>query len=158
MTSAVESAARIRVRPAELRDAPALARLSGQLGYPNSMDDIECRLNQILARPDHAVFVAEAFEQGAPVRVLGWVHGAVRRILESDPFVEIGGMIVDEERRGMGIGRLLMDQLEPWARNAGCVAITVRSNVIREGAHLFYQRLGFAAFKTQRVFRKQLAP
>jgi hypothetical protein len=32
----------------------------------------------------------------------------------------------------------------------------VRSNVVRERAHAFYQREGFVLIKTQRVFEKPL--
>jgi GNAT superfamily N-acetyltransferase len=49
-----------------------------------------------------------------------------------------------------------MDQLERWARGVGCGMVTVRSNLIREGAHAFYQRLGFEVIKTQRVLRKPI--
>ena len=159
MKSAAHSSgvgASVTVRLAALDDAAALARLSGQLGYPAAEDDVARRLAQIIGKPDHAVFVAEITQPNLAPRVAGWVHGFVQRIIESDPTVEIGGLVVDESRRGLGFGALLVDQLERWARGTDCGAITVRSNVVRERAHAFYQRLGFAPVKTQRVFRKAI--
>ncbi|HUI42800.1 MAG TPA: GNAT family N-acetyltransferase [Terriglobia bacterium] len=163
-TAAIENSARFGVRPATLDDADALARLSNQLGYPASREQVERRLGEILANPEHAIFVAEAGfapeagrESQGGAGLAGWVHAFAERTVESDPTVEIGGLVVDDARRGAGVGRLLMDQAERWARETGCATITVRSNVIREHAHAFYERLGYAPVKTQRVFRKPIA-
>ena len=49
-----------------------------------------------------------------------------------------------------------MEEFERWAEARGCSAIMVRSNVVRERAHAFYQRLGFEVIKTQRVLRKPI--
>ena len=154
---AIDASTKITLRPAALEDAPALARLSGQLGYPSSFEQVTRRLSQMLEQPGQAVLVAELPQPGESGRVVGWVHGFVQRTVESDATIEIGGLVVDEYQRGLGIGRLLMDEVERWARGAGCGTITVRSNVIRDRAHAFYQRLGFSAVKSQRVFRKAIA-
>jgi GNAT superfamily N-acetyltransferase len=45
---------------------------------------------------------------------------------------------------------------EAWARARGCPSLTVRSNVVREHAHPFYESLGFARIKTQHVYGKTL--
>ena len=150
-------ASRFDIRRATADDAEALASLSDQLGYPSSAEQVRRRIAEMLSQPGHVVFVAATRPTDTPGGLAGWVHGFVHRTVESDPTVEIGGFVVDEKQRGSGIGRLLMAQLERWAQAAGCAAITVRSNVIRDGAHAFYQRLGFGVVKTQRVFRKELA-
>ena len=74
-----------------------------------------------------------------------------------DSQAEIGGLVVDEGLRGRGVGRMLMRQAEVWALAQGCRAIRLRSNIVREGAHSFYERLGYSRLKTQTVFRKPLA-
>jgi len=45
---------------------------------------------------------------------------------------------------------------EQWARVHGFALMRVRSNVVRERAHRFYEREGYARVKTQAVFRKAL--
>jgi hypothetical protein len=50
----------------------------------------------------------------------------------------------------------LVERGEAWARQRGLAAIGVRSNIIRERAHIFYERLGYTVTKTQKVFRKTL--
>ncbi|MGB9593658.1 MAG: GNAT family N-acetyltransferase, partial [Anaerolineae bacterium] len=109
-------------------------------------------LRTIGQRPDHAVFVAEA--EGV---VVGWVHVYAVATLESPAHAEIGGLVVDEAHRGRGIGRALMERAEAWARGMGLHTVRLRSNVIRAEAHAFYERIGYAPVKTQKVFAKRLA-
>jgi GNAT superfamily N-acetyltransferase len=151
--------ARFRIRPAVLHDARALARLSSQLGYPSSREQVQRRLREILADSGHAVFVAERWHpRGADSALAGWVHVYIERTLESDCTAELGGLVVEESGRRLGAGRLLMERAERWARRMGCPTVTVRSNVLRTGAHAFYRRLGYRLVKNQRVFRKRLEP
>jgi len=75
-------------------------------------------------------------------------------MLLADLGAEIGGLVVEEGWRGSGIGRRLMQQAEQWAQEQGCWAMHVRSNILRERAHRFYERLGYQSIKTQRVFRR----
>ncbi len=49
-----------------------------------------------------------------------------------------------------------MEQAERWAKEKGCQAVYVRSNVVREGAHAFYERIGYVNIKLSKVFRKAL--
>jgi len=142
----------ITVRPAAPHDAERIAILSAHLGYPASSQDIERRLNLISQDPGNLVLVAEL----ASGLIIGWLHGYLRRILESEPSVEIAGLVVDENHRGMGAGRLLMEHVEQWARKCGCSAVTLRSNVIRAQAHEFYKGLGYSIRKSQHSFFKRL--
>ena len=49
-----------------------------------------------------------------------------------------------------------MQRAEEWAREKGCATVGVRSNVIRERAHAFYERIGYKHIKTQKSFHKEL--
>lgn len=144
-------AALVVFRQARLEDAPALASLSGQLGYPSSPEEMRARLQAILGREEHVVFVAE---QGG--QVVAWIHVFLLRLVEANPEAEIGGLIVDEQCRGRGIGWALVHLAEEWARSLGCASISVRSNVVRERTHGFYESLGYARVKAQHTFRKPL--
>jgi GNAT superfamily N-acetyltransferase len=61
------------------------------------------------------------------------------------PFAIVESVVVDEADRGLGFGRLLMDEAEARARAAGCYKIALTSNRRRAEAHRFYQRLGYRA-------------
>jgi GNAT superfamily N-acetyltransferase len=84
--------------------------------------------------------------------VAGWLHAATALRLESPPYAEIGGLVVEERRRGQGIGERLVRAAIGWAGERGYAELRVRSNVVRADAHRFYRRLGFASVKTQAVF------
>ena len=142
----------LTVRPACIGDVARIAALCHQLGYPSSREDVQRRLNQVEAQERHAVYVAQL----PAGNVVGWVHVYVCYLLEADPYAEIGGLVVDEACHGRGIGRLLLQRVEEWARGQGCRTVCVRSNVVREGAHAFYKRLGYRIVKTQSVFHKML--
>jgi len=142
----------LTVRPACIGDVARIAALSHQLGYPASSEEVQRRLNQVEAQERHAVYVAQLSDGN----VVGWVHVYVCYLLEADPYAEIGGLVVDEACHGRGIGRLLLQRVEEWARGQGCRTVRVRSNVVREGAHAFYKRLDYRIVKTQAVFHKVL--
>jgi len=142
----------LKIRRAKIEDAPRLAELTGQLGYPATTEQIRQRLRGIRPAARHAVFVAEAKDLG----VVGWLHVSKQPLLESEVRAEVNGLVVAEGHRSLGAGARLLVAAEDWARKHGCKGMSVRSNVIRERAHQFYERNGYEHFKTQKSFRKSL--
>ena len=142
----------MKIREATAADVEEIAALSGELGYPSGAEEIGRRMSTILGRDDQSVYVAEAAEGS----VVGWIHvfGALR--LESEPFAELGGLVVSDPHRGRGIGKLLCEQARRWASENGFRALRVRSRAEREAAHRFYERLGFRRVKTQQVLSLDL--
>ena len=141
------------IRPARPEDAAAIAVLATQLGYPNTTEQAGTRLRDVLAQPVSAVFVAED-EDGA---VIGYGHVFGAHRVDSDPFAEIGALVVDETRRSRGTGAALVAAMETWAIEQGYREMRVRSNVIRERAHAFYDRMGFARVKRQQIFARSIS-
>jgi GNAT superfamily N-acetyltransferase len=144
----------IKIRKARRGDAERLAQLTGELGYPATAAQIAVRLRQLTPVSKHAVFVAESPEAG--MGVVGWVHVSVSHLLESDVRAEVNGLIVADGQRSAGAGAKLLEAAEAWARRRGCRGMNVRSNVIRERAHKFYERQGYEHYKSQKAFRKPL--
>jgi GNAT superfamily N-acetyltransferase len=144
----------IKIRKARRGDAERIAQLTGELGYPATAAQIAVRLRQLTPVSKHAVFVAESPE--ADTGVVGWVHVSVSHLLESDVRAEVNGLIIADGQRSAGAGAKLLEAAEAWARRRGCRGMNVRSNVIRERAHKFYERQGYEHYKTQKAFRKPL--
>jgi len=142
----------LKIRIANIRDAARLAELSGELGYPATPAQICQRLRGIRPAAQHALFVAETKGAG----VIGWIHVSKQPLLEVDLRAEINGLVVGEGHRSLGAGARLLAAAEDWARKHDCKGMSVRSNVIRERAHRFYERNGFEHYKTQKSFRKPL--
>lgn len=140
------------VRRATMTDAPQLALLAGQLGYPSTAEQVVERLREILEHADHVILVAEDQSRG----IAGYIEIFPFRTIGAEPRIEIASLVVDESCRSQGVGRLLMKHAEGWARGRGFREAGLRSNVIRERAHQFYEDLGYRVNKTQKSFRKLL--
>jgi len=142
---------KLEVRPASQRDVEKLSDLCAQLGYPSAVEDVATRLGRISGRPDHCLLVAEIDGE-----VVGWVHVCEALTLESGACAVLAGLVVDEGHRSRGVGAQLLRAAEEWARRQGYGRIIVRSNVVRERAHRFYEREGYTLVKTSRVFERRL--
>jgi ribosomal protein S18 acetylase RimI-like enzyme len=129
----------------------SVARLTTQLGYPATESDIRRRYQQIADRHDLRLLVAQAGND-----VAGWIHVQHTCLLESDPRIEIWGLVVDAQARGSGIGRRLVEEAEAWGRTLDVSFVTLRSNALRVGAKAFYEHLGYTITKNQNAFRKDL--
>jgi GNAT superfamily N-acetyltransferase len=148
-----EGSQHAKIRRARLADAPAIAQLSGQLGYPASTVEMTERLAELLHRPRNgAVWIAET----PAGEVIGWLHVSVTPLLEVPLRAEVNGLVVDEQQRSLGAGANLLEAAERWAAGKGCKIMSVRPNVIRERAHGFYLRHGYEHYKTQKALRKFL--
>src|SRR5271169_1097212 len=142
----------VKVRRARSSDAPQIAELCGQLGYPTTATEIAKRMRRLKPASQNALFVAESPDAG----VIGWTHVSVTHLVEVGTRAELNGLIVAEDQRSLGAGARLLKAAEDWAREHGCPSMSVRSNVIRERAHKFYERDGYEHYKTQKAFRKAL--
>ena len=143
----------VTIRTAKSADAPALADLSTQLGYPTSASAAGSRLTGILDSGGHAVFAA-CLPDGT---VVGWAHVFMARRVESDAFAELGGFVVAEGYRRRGIGERLLAATEEWAARQGATKLRVRTRTGRDDAIAFYGHWGFQGTKEQSVLDKPLS-
>jgi GNAT superfamily N-acetyltransferase len=141
----------MQIRLMTAADVGPVAELAGQLGYPSTSAQVAVRFELLRERPQEGLFVAVDGQS-----VVGWVHVGRMLTLESDPCAEIAGLVVDAACHGRGVGRALVEAAEAWAAEHGFTEVRVRSNVVRDGAHRFYQRLGYEIVKTQVNFRRRL--
>lgn len=126
------------IRDAGAADAGVLAALIAALGY----DVREAEVRERLAALDAAGLNALVAElDGA---VIGCLTLSTMRVLHRPkPVGRISMLVVDESRRGAGIGARLVAAAEARLRAMGCGLIEVTSNARREPAHAFYERLGY---------------
>ena len=98
-------------------------------------------LDEIVAREDHALLVAEDDEG-----LVGTLHLVIAPNLTHDggSWAIVENVVVEEARRGHGIGRALMDEAERRARAAGCYKVQLLSAEER-GVRIFYENLGYEA-------------
>lgn len=143
---------RLSFRQLTADDSVAAAELCSQLGYPNSAEDLRQRIDETSRSSDRVAFAAILDGQ-----IVGWIDAAVERHLQSSACAVIGGLVVRDGTRGLGIGRRLCLEVEEWARSQSIPVVRVRSQIKREDAHRFYLRDGYSKVKTSLVFEKRLS-
>ena len=150
----------LRIRSARGDDLPRLLDLLEELrvgstsgvAWDRADDDRSARtFDAILADPHRAFLVAEADGQIVGTADVVLVPNLTHA---SRPVAYVENVVVAEGRRGEGIGRALMDEAIRRAEAAGCYKIQLLSNDGREGAHVFYDRLGFE--RSAQGFRRYL--
>jgi GNAT superfamily N-acetyltransferase len=139
----------LSVRRLEVNDAEAAAELCSQLGYPSSPADLCKRIEERSRSTDSVAFAAVLDGQ-----VVGWIDAFIEHHLQGSASVVIGGLVVRDGMRGMGIGKHLCLEIEDWARTKSIPLVRVRSQIKREDAHRFYLRDGYQKVKTSLVFEK----
>jgi GNAT superfamily N-acetyltransferase len=137
----------ITVRQVTTADTKSINNLSTQLGYPFTEAQTLQNIKAVLSRDDLNAFAAVTQNT-----VVGWIGLAQIIMIESLPYCEINGLVIDENYRGKGVGRLLIEKAKQWTKEKGNDKLKVRCNIIRTEAHLFYQHLGFTATKRQTNF------
>jgi GNAT superfamily N-acetyltransferase len=135
----------VEIQPLSIADADAVVLLAGQLGYDLSVRNVRDWLS---VSDDGRVALAARIDGD----VVGWIQAHDLDLLQYPRVLEIGALVVDEQARGRGIGKLLVDAVAEWGRERSHTEIRVRSNVIRDGAHAFYEGLGFTRAKTSYTF------
>ncbi len=141
----------MQIFPMEEKHLVQVAKLSDQLGYPVELEELRGRFLKLLPKKRHAFFVCEENEN-----ILGWIHlERVEDLIEEDK-AEIKAFIVEEDSRGNGIGKALIEIAEKWAKTYQLHTIFLNCNILRERTHKFYQREGFVKYKTSLFFEKKI--
>jgi GNAT superfamily N-acetyltransferase len=134
----IESA--VRIRDANPEDAGSIARLLEQLGYPSTSDEVAARLLRLTDFGSAIVQVGEV--RGQPVGVI--TCHVFPSIHATTPTAWLTTLVVDRDCSGQGVGTALTTSAEAWARNRGASRIVVTSGNHRDGAHAFYEHLGYS--------------
>lgn len=140
------------IRAISQQDCHAVAELTGQLGYERTPEQVREWIEALPVWPHQAAFVAELDGE-----VVGWVDVSLEHRLQSETFGFIGGLVVKDGLRSLGIGCRLCQKAEEWAHRKGANKIRVSSRSTREAAHRFYLREGYRQTKISMVFEKILA-
>lgn len=132
------------VRPATAADLPALMRLYRQL-HPDDPaitdGSDEATLAHILAMPALTVLVLEVDGEVVATTYLNVIPNLTR---SASPYAVIENVVVDEARRGTGLGRRIMDATLSRAWAAGCYKAMLATGSSNPATHAFYRATGFS--------------
>jgi aminoglycoside 6'-N-acetyltransferase I len=130
----------VEIRGAVPADAADIARLIDQLGYAIPPQEAAERLAMVMRDGQSTLLVAADYGPVVGVIALHWCP----MLQEARPVARITTLVVDEQERGRGIGRILLKAGAQAARQAGCDALELTSGLRRTEAHEFYRAQGFA--------------
>ncbi|OXT02089.1 hypothetical protein B7H23_03940 [Notoacmeibacter marinus] len=136
----------LQCRQAGADDAAALLRLIGQPDYNGeAMDEAGARrvLDAMAAYPFYRAYL---FEDA--LGVAGMVCLIVMDNLghRGAPVALVENVIVAEDRQGQGLGRAMIAEMATLAERQGAYKLILATSMKREGAHGFYERLGFERY------------
>lgn len=138
----------LAVRDVTAEDVPAIVAMlvDDPLGVTReSPDDLTPYLEAveaISADPYNRVLVAERDGDVIATMQLTYIRGLGRRGASR---AQIEAVRVRSDLRGDGLGSELIGWAVEEARRQGCSLVQLTSDASREGAHRFYERLGFTA-------------
>jgi len=137
------------IRRANINDVQDIQKINSSVfGYEYGLKETKEQLLYILQKPNDVIFVAE---DGG---VIGYIHGSDYDCTYCPPLKNILTIGVSEEYRGRGIGRILLETLEQWAKDDGCAGVRLVSGFNRAEAHKFYLHCGYTDRKDQKNFIK----
>lgn len=135
---------KMRIRAAEEADLPAILALYGQPDMDDGkvlpLEEARRALAEFARYPSYTLYVAENGAEIAGCYTLLVMHnmGHLGR-----PSAIVEGVVVDPAAQGGGVGRAMMRHAMEEALAAGCYKLVLSSNIKRERAHEFYDKLGF---------------
>lgn len=139
----------INVRRIKTTDYYDIYLLNQELGYFYPVEKVKEKIAYIVENTKDIILVAERDNE-----VIGYIHGSPYESLFFDSLINILGFVVKEKYRNIGIGSLLLNSLECWAKEKGYRGIRLISGFERLNAHRFYQKRGYVYIKDQKNFKK----
>ncbi|MES2478714.1 MAG: GNAT family N-acetyltransferase [Bacteroidota bacterium] len=134
------------IRDFRPNDVEALCRLTIELGYPTTADEMKQRMNCILQNPDYKTILATS-----QTEVLGYI-GMFKCLFweQNGCYIKVQSLVVSSSARRQGIGETLLEEAEKWGRAIGAKLITLNSGnrAERFAAHQFYPAQGYEAKST----------
>ncbi len=139
----------INVREINITDFNDIYILNQELGYLYPIEKVREKIRYIIEDTKDIILVVEKNNE-----IIGYIHGSPYELLYYDPIINILGLVVKEKYRNIGIGKVLMNSLECWAKEEGYSGIRLTSGSDRLDAHRFYEKQGYINKKDQKNFFK----
>jgi ribosomal protein S18 acetylase RimI-like enzyme len=129
----------VKIRDATSADAPAVAALLSELGYPSDGGQVSSRLERLIESDHAGVFVVE---DGEEVVALLAFH-LIELLERAQQTCRITALITIDAYRRRGAATALLNALRDRAQERGCERLEVTTKPEREEALAFYRDHGF---------------
>lgn len=118
-----------------------IAKLLDQLGYPQDLGLFKERLEYFINQSGYGV--ATASDKGIIVGLIAWSKSIC--LVNNKSRVRIEALVVDQEYRQKGVGAMLINFVEDFAKQFSPCIIELTSGARRkpDGSHDFYDKIGY---------------
>ena len=130
----------VNIRRASHRDAAAIQRLYAQLVSNPAVAVSAEQLAKLAVSEHHMVLVAEQAGQVCGTALLSLCEDVM---FGAKPFGVVENVVVDQAARSLGVGAVLLREIEARCKQARCSKIMLLSAAQRVDAHRFFERQGF---------------
>ena len=130
------------IRRATYEDKSEWLRMRQGLWPDAPMDYLSLDLDQLLANPDAAVFVASRADGG----LVAFIEARLRQYAEAcetSPVGYIEAWYLDPHVRGQKLGRDLVSTAEQWAREKGCTEMASDTWLENEASIAAHLKMGY---------------
>lgn len=134
----------LEIKKATPEDLPLILDLYAQKDIDNGLvlpiDQANKIFNKFSSYPNYSLYVAKIEE-----KVVGTYELLIMDNLahEGKPSGVVEDVVVDQKYRSQGIGKKMMEYALEVCRQNNCYKMSLSSNIHRDRAHKFYERLGF---------------
>ena len=132
----------LEIKKASTGDLPHILKLYAQIDNKDvlSIDDAIRIFDKLKTYPNYSLYVAKIIDN-----VIGTFELLIMDNLahKGCPSGVVEDVVVDENYRSMGIGKIMMEFAKDICQKNGCYKLTLSSNINRDRAHKFYESLGF---------------
>ena len=140
----MQSGSKLEIRGATTEDAADIQRLARELAEtvgdaPPAEEAVEKRLWELLETPRSQVLVVEN-GRGVVGAVSFWIKPD---LAHGDTIIEVPMLVVAEDHRRNGVGRILMEEVRTVASENGASLIELVATTANVAAREFYHSLGF---------------
>lgn len=135
------------IRKAKFSDLPYIISLILELGYEITEEEVKERL-EILNNDSNSIYAETSNNE-----VVGLVHTAIYNTMLLKKAAIIMALVVAKDYRRNGLGDLLINKAEQWAKENRSLGIRLYSGTSRTDAHIFYKSCGYT-YKEVLLFGK----
>ncbi|MBQ7954882.1 MAG: GNAT family N-acetyltransferase [Lachnospiraceae bacterium] len=145
----------ITISRATVKDAHDIAKMAIQMWEENTIDGLAEEFKEMIEEAEGVVFLAKVDGQAAGFAQCQLRHDYVEGT-DSSPVGYLEGIFVQEEYRGCGIAKHLLQECEKWAVKQGCTEFASDCELTNSESLKFHMSMGFEEANRIICFTKRL--
>ncbi len=128
----------IRIQKLSLDNLSIILPLVQKINPTKTLEDLQKKQTEMFNFDHYHCF--GVFQEG---HLIGLSSAWITVRFYSGKQLEVDNLMVDPELQSKGFGKFLMEFLEKWAKENGCLTVELNTYVFNERSHKFYFNQGY---------------